>query len=62
VGVTLRRPDGATIVARRGDGVVVSGPVQELVLHAFGRRGHARVEVTGSPAAVAALGGAALGF
>jgi uncharacterized protein (TIGR03085 family) len=62
VGVTLRRPDGETLVARRGDGVVVSGPVPELVLHAFGRKEHARVEVTGSPEAVAALRGSPLGF
>jgi uncharacterized protein (TIGR03085 family) len=48
VGVVLRRPDGAELVAHPGHpAVVVSGPVGELVLHAYGRTDHARVTLDG---------------
>jgi uncharacterized protein (TIGR03085 family) len=48
VGVVLRRPDGAELVVKAGHpAVVVSGPVPELVLHAYGRTDHALVELEG---------------
>lgn len=54
VGVVLRRePDGAEITARPGiPAVVVVGPPSELVMHAFGRTGHARVAFEGPDDAV----------
>lgn len=57
-GVTLRRPDGAEIVARKGEPMVtlVGEPV-ELVLQAYGRGEHARVEILGEPDAVATFTG-----
>jgi uncharacterized protein (TIGR03085 family) len=57
-GVTLRRPDGAEVVARRGEPMVtlVGDPV-ELVLQAFGRGDHARLEILGDPEAVEAFTG-----
>lgn len=59
-GVTLRRGDGQSIVARPGDPMVtVVGEPVELVLQAFGRGDHARVELEGDPAAVAAFSGGA---
>ncbi len=55
-GVTLRRPDGATVVARSGDAMVtLTGEPIELVLQGFGRGDHARVEITGDSAALAAF-------
>ncbi|CAN5607439.1 TIGR03085 family metal-binding protein [soil metagenome] len=58
VGVVLRRPDGAEVVARDGDPrVVVSGQVGELALWVTGRRGHAQVECDGEPGAVRRLRG-----
>ena len=57
-GVVLRRSDAprSTLTASRGEPVAtVTGEPLELLLYAFGRRGHARVAVTGDPAAVAAL-------
>jgi hypothetical protein len=33
----------------------VTGEPMELLLYTFGRRAHARVEVTGEPGAIAAL-------
>jgi uncharacterized protein (TIGR03085 family) len=59
VAVTLRRPDGATFAVRPRNGgrgeVVLAGRPGELLLFAFGRRGHARVDVTGADADVAAF-------
>jgi uncharacterized protein (TIGR03085 family) len=56
VGLVLRRPDGQTIVARRGAPVVtVVGEPGELLLFAFGRGAHARVRAEGAPDAVARL-------
>ncbi len=57
-GVVLRRSDAArtTLVAAKGEPVAtVTGEPLELLLYVFGRRDHAVVEVTGEPAAVAAL-------
>lgn len=58
VSVVLRTDDGRETQARHVDGAgvaVVSGPVGEIVLHAYGRQDVARVDVTGDPAAVSAL-------
>ncbi|MBX9245382.1 TIGR03085 family protein, partial [Actinotalea ferrariae] len=55
--VVLSTPEGEARVARateRGD-VVVRGALDDVVLHAFGRRGAAAVELEGDDAAVAAL-------
>ena len=55
-GLVLRRPNGEEVVAKKpaDDGVtaVVTGPPSELLLFAYGRQSHARVEVT-APADVA---------
>ena len=56
VPVVLRRPDGAELVAKPGHpAVVVSGPVSELVMHAYGRTEQARVSVEGPDDLVAAF-------
>ncbi|MGQ7296095.1 TIGR03085 family metal-binding protein [Quadrisphaera sp. KR29] len=56
VGVVLVVPAGPQLVAvRRERSVEVTGEVEELVLHASGRRGAAQVEVTGPEDAVAAF-------
>ena len=48
VGVALVVPGGERHVARRGpDELTLTGLASELVLHAFGRREHARVSVDG---------------
>ncbi|TNM64564.1 TIGR03085 family protein [Streptomyces sp. NP160] len=58
VGVVLVVPAGPQLVAvRRERQVVVAGEVEELVLHATGRRGAAQVEVSGPDDAVAAFSG-----
>ncbi|MEH3077797.1 MAG: TIGR03085 family metal-binding protein [Quadrisphaera sp.] len=58
VGVVLAVPAGPQLVAvRRERQVVVTGEVEELVLHATGRRGAAQVEVSGPDDAVAAFSG-----
>ncbi|MDQ2586386.1 TIGR03085 family metal-binding protein [Saccharothrix yanglingensis] len=52
VGVVLRRPDGEAVVARRGaNPVVLTGQVQELLMHVFGRSA-SRVEYDGADEAV----------
>ena len=53
--VVLRRDGGGEARAGRGGDaqVVVAGPAQELLLHAFGRGTHARVRVEGDPDVVA---------
>jgi len=62
VGVTLAVPAGPRAQVRQGpDGVTVLGRPDELVLHAFGRTGVARVEVEGSASAVHAFAGSAPG-
>jgi uncharacterized protein (TIGR03085 family) len=63
VGVVLRRSDAtrSTLVASKGEAVAtVTGEPMELLLYVFGRRDHAVVDVTGDPAAVAALTAAPL--
>jgi uncharacterized protein (TIGR03085 family) len=55
-GVTLARPTGETHVASKGEPVaVITGEPAELLLYLFGRRDHARVEITGPAEAKAAL-------
>jgi uncharacterized protein (TIGR03085 family) len=62
VGVLLRRPDGETIVGKRGpQAVTISGEVGELLLHAFGRDA-VHVEFEGEEAAVAELKGVKRSF
>ena len=57
VGVTLRRPDGATAPLHRGPStVVISGEPGELLLNVFGR-GAARVEFEGDAEAVQTVRG-----
>ena len=68
VGVWLRNAaTGSEIVLKDAPAaahgpVVVTGPPSELVMFAFGRQRHARVELTGPDDDVAALTGASLGF
>ena len=62
--VVLRRSDRPEVehtVHRSGDNeVTLTGEPMELLLFAFGRRDHARVDVTGDPAAVAELAASSL--
>lgn len=64
VGVVLVRSDteGSARAAKGPDTVVVNGLPGELALFAFGRTGVARVDLDGSPAAVASLTNATLGI
>jgi uncharacterized protein (TIGR03085 family) len=63
VGVVLVVPEGPRCRVRSGPvAVVVTGAPEELVLHAFGRGSHARVEVSGPTEAVAAFGRTPLGI
>ncbi|WP_326853584.1 TIGR03085 family metal-binding protein [Actinocrinis sp.] len=69
VGVTLVRAENSgsprqTVVAKAATPlmVTVTGPVGELVLFAFGRKGAARVQLTGDDAAVDRLRGTKLGI
>lgn len=55
VGVRLATPTGQTRAAKGGDGVTLTGEPVELALWITGRRGPARVAVTGSPEAVGAF-------
>ena len=52
VGVRLATPTGTTRVVKAGDGVTLTGDPVELALWVSGRRGPARVAVTGSPDAI----------
>ncbi|MFD0481161.1 TIGR03085 family metal-binding protein [Kineococcus sp. GCM10028916] len=53
VGVVLVTPGGPRAVVRSGEEAVsLTGEPAELVLHAFGRRSRAKVEIDGTPAAV----------
>lgn len=62
VGVVLRRPDGAQVVARDGEPrVVLCGAPGELVLHAFGRTAQASVTVEGDEVVLRRFAGAQLG-
>lgn len=61
-GLVLRRPDGQTVVARKGAPVVtVTGEPGELVLFASGRQASSEVELDGDPEAVTRLRSAELG-
>lgn len=63
VGIVARRPSGETYVLRTGPGVVtIVGEPGEIVLHAFGRDGHARVELHGADDDVAKLAATARGI
>lgn len=60
--VVLATPDGQRDRVKDGDGeVVLTGTPGELVLYAFGRRDHARVNLSGDDAALARLHQADLG-
>lgn len=62
VPVVLRRPDGAELVVKPGHpAVIVSGPVSELVMHAYGRTEHARVEIEGPDDLVAQFAETSMG-
>ena len=62
VGVLLRRPDGETIVGKRGpNAVTVSGEPSELLMHAFGRD-EATVDFTGDEVAVTEIRGTKRSF
>ena len=61
-GVVLIVPGGPRRRVRRGSvSVVLTGQPVELIMHASGRTGHARVEVTGPADAVAAFSRTPLG-
>ncbi len=66
VGLVLRRTNGEEATAKKAgaDGVVVTvtGPASELLLFAYGRQAHARVDITADETATAALLAAPLGF
>jgi uncharacterized protein (TIGR03085 family) len=56
-GVTLARPGGETTVASSGEPMaVLTGEPAELLLYLFGRRDHARVDLSGPPDALEQLG------
>lgn len=56
VGVVRQVPSGPSAVVRRAEpSVTLVGQPEELLLHAFGRRARAEVEVRGSAGAVAAF-------
>lgn len=62
-GVTLRTPEGSTVVANGAvPRVAVRGPVGELALFVYGRQGAAEVELLGDPDDVAALMAASFGI
>jgi uncharacterized protein (TIGR03085 family) len=54
-GLALVLPDGSRKQRGAGDVAVLTGPASELTLYLGGRRTTARVTLTGSPAAVAAV-------
>jgi uncharacterized protein (TIGR03085 family) len=60
--VRLQRPGGDSIASGRGPEVVVTGEPVDLLLYLFGRKGAARVEITGDPGAQAELARASLGI
>lgn len=62
VRVVVRRPDGLSHGAGKGEEVVISGPVQELVLELYGRRTVAQVTYEGSDEAVARVRAAEFGI
>ena len=62
VGVALRSDDHAFRAHRGMPAVTISGPPGEILLYAFGRQGHARVDLSGDGAAVEALGATTLSW
>ena len=66
VGLVLRRSNGDEATAKKpgpdGVTVTVTGPASELLLFAYGRQAHARVDITADEAATAALIAAPLGL
>jgi len=66
VGLVLRRSNGDDAVAKKagpdGRSATVTGPASELLLFAFGRQAHARVDIAASADDVAALTAASLGL
>ena len=62
VPLVVRRPDGAELMMRPGHpAVVLSGPISELVMHAYGRTDHAQVRVEGPDDLVARFSETPLG-
>lgn len=61
-GVVLTRSDapGSKVINDGEPAVTLAGPPMELLLFLYGRRDHARVEITGDAGARAALDAAAL--
>lgn len=52
-GVVLRRPDGASVTAKRGEPIVtITGEVPELFLYMFNRKPHAAVGLVGPEEAI----------
>jgi uncharacterized protein (TIGR03085 family) len=66
VGLVLRRSNGDEVVAKKpvtdGAVVTVTGPASELLLFAYGRQSHARVDITADDSTVAELVSAPLGL
>jgi uncharacterized protein (TIGR03085 family) len=66
VGLVLRRSNGDEVTAKKagddGVAVTVTGPASEVLLFAYGRQAHARVDITADGAAAAALAAAPLGL
>lgn len=61
--VAVREGSGEQVTLKAGDDpVVLTGKASELVLYCFGRRAHARVEVSGPEASVAELEGFSTGL
>ncbi len=63
VGIVLEPTGRPSIVAKQAEpSVTVSGAVGELVLFAFGRQAHSRVDLAGDDASVAAVNSASFGI
>lgn len=63
VPLVLRRPDGAELIMKPGHpAVILSGPVSELVMHAYGRSDQARVQIDGPDDLVARFAETPLGI
>ena len=66
LGLVLRRSNGDEVVAKKpgedGTTVTVSAPASDLLLFAFGRQAHTRVDITATADQTAAIIDARLGF